>query len=361
MMDHPIAWKDFVAPLDYTRFYSSPPALARWLDYEITSTGLRFSCQVEPWPGAGELPGTRTADVRVDIINDSVIRFRMGLEPIRERQSDLLLNQEWQSSPFEVRRTEAGVDLSTKRIRLEIHQSPWCMKMFGGESSMKPVFSQQILDLAYGPAFEVPPPRFQPEPGGDFTVRESVAVAPGEAFYGFGEKFSTLNKWNQEIISWAMDSGNVVSPRSYKNIPFFMSSAGYGVFVHTSFPVVYRMGSQSLLSYSFNVMAPELDYFLIYGPSFKKIIKEYCSLTGFAPVPPKWSFGFWLSRCGYKNRAEVETTVSESRRRGLPLDVISLDPWWMGEGPWTTLEWDENAFQDPQGMIAGLRRQNVRT
>ncbi len=192
-------------------------------------------------------------------------------------------------------------------------------------------------------------------------MREAVAAAPGESFYGFGEKFSSLDKWNQEITSWSVDSGNVSSPRSYKNIPFFMSTAGYGIFVNSSFPIVYRMGSQSGISYSFHVLDCELDYFLIYGPSFKEILKGYCALTGYAPVPPKWSFGFWLSRCGYKNQDEVEEIALESRRRGFPLDVISIDPWWMGDGPWTTAEWDMKAFPNPKGMIAYLLSQHVRT
>jgi alpha-D-xyloside xylohydrolase len=188
-----------------------------------------------------------------------------------------------------------------------------------------------------------------------------VAVKPGENFYGFGEKFSSLNKWNQEIISWGVDAGNVTSQRSYKNIPFFMSSAGYGIFIHSSYPIIYRMGSESSISYSFHVAEPELDYFLIHGPDFKHILKRYSFLTGQSPLPPKWSFGFWISRCGYKNRLEVETVIEEMRTRDYPCDVISLDPWWMGEQPWSTYEWDRVSFPGPEEMIANLRAKGVRT
>jgi len=46
----------------------------------------------------------------------------------------------------------------------------------------------------------------------------------------------------------------------------FMSSAGYGLFLHTAYPIVYRMGSESSISYSLHVADSQLDYFLIYGP-----------------------------------------------------------------------------------------------
>jgi alpha-D-xyloside xylohydrolase len=78
-------------------------------------------------------------------------------------------------------------------------------------------------------------------------------------------------------------------------------------------------------------------------------------------VPPKWSFGFWVSRAGYRSREEVETVVREMRQRDLPCDVLSLDPWWMGEGPWSTYEWDTGAFPQPAEMVRGLREQGVRT
>ncbi|MGD8245475.1 MAG: glycoside hydrolase family 31 protein, partial [Anaerolineae bacterium] len=228
-------------------------------------------------------------------------------------------------------------------------------------SGALPFFAQRVNDRAYGDGYEVPPVGFDEDPDGRLTVWEAVAVAPGEAFYGLGEKFTPLDKWGQEHVSWAIDVGNVSSYRAYKNVPFLMSTAGYGLFVHSSYPILYRMGSESSISYSIHIDDAQLDYFLIYGPSFQHILKRYTDLTGRAPVPPKWSFGFWISRCGYRSRSEVETVVQEMRARDLPCDVISLDPWWMGDGPWTTFEWDREAFPEPEAMVHGLRENGVRT
>jgi alpha-D-xyloside xylohydrolase len=196
---------------------------------------------------------------------------------------------------------------------------------------------------------------------GRSNVREMIAVSPGEAFYGFGERFSTMNRWGQELNFWAVDSGNVTSYRAYKNVPFFMSTAGYGLFVYSSFPMVYRMGSESNASYSFHILDNHLDYFIIHGPIFKDILKGYTDLTGKTPMPPKWSFGFWISRSMYMNREEVLDVVQGMRERGFPCDVLSIDPYWMGEAPWCTYEFDETVFPQPEEMIQSLRDQNIRT
>jgi len=125
------------------------------------------------------------------------------------------------------------------------------------------------------------------ESGMDFAV-ENFTLAPGEAVYGFGETFSTLNKRGQTVGLWAFDGMGNTSDRTYKNIPFFMSTAGYGVFVNQVLPMTFFVGSRS---YVHNLLVAEgesLDYYFFYGLSLKKITGAYTDLTGKSPVPPKW-------------------------------------------------------------------------
>ena len=264
---------------------------------------------------------------------------------------------------FQIEELDGQLNIHTNNLRVEIPQFPWGIRVYDrtARPDASPFFSQQNEDRAYGPGFEVFPVGFDTDDKGRSIVRETIEVSPGEAFYGFGERFSNLNRWGQELNFWAVDSGNVTSGRAYKNVPFFMSTAGYGLFVHSSFPMVYRMGSESNASYSFHILDNQLDYFIIHGPSFKDILERYTDLTGKAPVPPKWSFGFWISRCMYMSRDEVEGVVQGMRERGFPCDVLSIDPYWMGETPWCTYEFDETAFPQPEKMIQNLKDQNVRT
>lgn len=356
-MNQSVNWSDITAPLDVMSIPVPDTALHRWAVWERQPGGVLLRAEL-----ANEQPVT----VRLDVVATDILRFRLfppgkeGQSP--DRPSDILADdvEQWPPPDFEAGKQDDCLVITTDRLRVEIQRFPWQMRVFArGEAA--PFFSQRYDDRAYGYAYEVPPPGFDRDEQGRLTARETVATTPGERFYGFGEKFTPLNKWGQEIVSWAMDSGNVSSQRAYKNIPFFMSSAGYGLFLHTSFPIVYRMGSESSISYSIHVADNRLDYFLIHGPALKDILRRYTDLTGRAPLPPKWSFGFWISRCGYQNQAETEAVVREMRKRSFPCDVISLDPWWMGEAPWSTYEWDRDRFPDPAGMMADFRRQGIRT
>ncbi|MBU0703852.1 MAG: DUF4968 domain-containing protein [Chloroflexi bacterium] len=194
--------------------------------------------------------------------------------------------------------------------------------------------------------------------GLDFAV-ENFTLSPGEAVYGFGEWFSTLNKRGQTVGLWAIDGMGNTSGRTYKNIPFFMSTAGYGVFVNHVLPMTFFVGSRS---YVHNLLVAEgdsLDYYFFYGPSLKKIASAYTDLTGKSPVPPKWSFGLWVSRISYDSQEEVQETARRLRAEKYPADVIGVDTNWF-EGEWQC-DWQFGPrFPDPAGMFRQLREQNLR-
>jgi len=352
-MNKAIDWHAVCSPLNLCDIYVPAGHLCRWIEYMPCETGVAFRC---------ETTDRRTVEFRLDIVMPDVVRVRMNPDRIRSGPSDMLIQQDWPPPPYDLKVHEDYLVLTTERIRLEVQRLPWQLRIFDAQSlgNITPFFSQRVDDRVYGSRYEVAPIGFDRDPKGRLTVRETVAVTPGECFYGFGEKFTPLNKWGQELVSWTVDAGNVSSHRSYKNIPFFMSTAGYGLFVHSSYPILYRMGSESSISYSIHIDDSQLDYFLIYGPDFKHILKRYCDLTGYAPVPPQWAFGFWISRCSYQSRQEVEAIIREMRARDFPCDVIHLDPWWMGNGPWSTYEWDTESFPNPEEMIRGLRTQGVR-
>ena len=352
-MKRSIAWDEFVQPLDYTTTHTKTNSLLKWNSWEKLDCGVVFNCET----ALGE-----NVDFRLDVIEKKVIRVRMNPSGNRHTESDMLVQDEWDPVSFEIMEQDEQLILQTDSLIIVFPQFPWGMRVFDRTAGKAPLpfFSQQNEDRAYGPGFEVFPLGYGADEQGRSVVRETISVSPGEAFYGLGERFSAMNKWGQEINFWAVDSGNVTSGRAYKNIPFFMSTAGYGVFVNSSAPMVYRMGSESNATYSFHILDDQLDYFLIHGPSFKDILAQYADLTGKAPVPPKWSLGFWISRCMYMSREEVEGVVQGMRERGFPCDVLSIDPYWQGEAPWCTYEFDESVFPKPEEMIQKIRDQNMR-
>jgi alpha-D-xyloside xylohydrolase len=99
----------------------------------------------------------------------------------------------------------------------------------------------------------------------------------------------------------------------------------------------------------------EADLFVFLG-SPKEILDEYTKLTGKSPMPPLWSFGLWMSRCTYNAEKQVRDVASRLRENRIPCDVIHLDTGWF-ETDWRcNYEFSTSRFQDPEKMIADLKR-----
>ena len=339
-MKKAVDWKSITAPLDVRNVYAPRQFIRTWCDFRSIPNGVIFDC---------EMANGEHLAYQVEVIYADIFRFRVNPGGLRETHSDMLIQDTFPPTPFELTEYDDQLILTTERIRVEFPRT-WQITAYDDPriGMGKVFFSERTDDRAYGPGFEVPPSGIEVDEDGVINMRETVAVTPGESFYGLGEKFTSLNKWNQEIPLWAADCGNVSSYRSYKNVPLLLSSGGYGLFVHSSFPMVFRLGSESSITYSIHLKDTQLDMFLIYGPDLKHILRRYTSLTGCAPMPPKWSFGFWMSRAGYKSMAEAEEIVRKMRAHGFPMDVLHLDPWWMGESPWCSYEWDRYSFPEPE-------------
>ncbi|MFW6409722.1 MAG: hypothetical protein ACOCZR_01655, partial [Halanaerobiales bacterium] len=63
---------------------------------------------------------------------------------------------------------------------------------------------------------------------GKSAAFDAICLKHNENFYGLGEKFTDINKRGQEVLGWQVDALGTSTQKSYKNVPFFMSSKGYG-------------------------------------------------------------------------------------------------------------------------------------
>ncbi len=114
---------------------------------------------------------------------------------------------------------------------------------------------------------------------------ESFDLAPQECIYGLGEKFSQLNKAGQ-TIDLVMDDGlGVLSPRSYKNIPFYVSTHGYGVFFNHTSLMTFWVGSSSAADVRVAAEDEFLDYYVFVG-DIRTVLSRYTDLTGKSVMLP---------------------------------------------------------------------------
>ena len=98
-------------------------------------------------------------------------------------------------------------------------------------------------------------------------------------------------------------------------------------------------------------MARDMDYYFIAGNNFDEIISGYRTLTGKAQIMPKWVLGFWQSRERYKSSADIEQTLSEFRKRKVPVDNIVQDWNYWKLDSWGDHKFESSRFPNPQAML----------
>jgi alpha-D-xyloside xylohydrolase len=192
-------------------------------------------------------------------------------------------------------------------------------------------------------------------------VRERLNLGVGDAVYGMGERFGPLAKNGQVVDIWNADGGTS-SEQAYKNVPFFLTNAGYGVFVNHPGLVSFEVGSEDVSKVQFSVESQSLQYFVIHGPTPKEILAKYTALTGRPALPPAWSFGLWLSTSFNTDYDEATVTsfIEGMAERDLPLSVFHFDCFWMRELSWCDFEWDPKTFPDPRGMLSRLKARGLK-
>ena len=104
-------------------------------------------------------------------------------------------------------------------------------------------------------------------------------------------------------------------------------------------------------------VADQIDYYFISGESMDEVISGYRTVTGKAPVMPKWAMGFWQSRQRYTNQQELLDVVKEYRKRQIPFDNIVLDWQYWPIDKWGDHRFDPDRFPDPDAMISTLHNE----
>lgn len=103
-------------------------------------------------------------------------------------------------------------------------------------------------------------------------------------------------------------------------------------------------------------MGKKLDYYFIHGNSADDVISGYRTVTGKAPIMPKWAMGFWQSRERYKTQDEILGALNEFRKREIPIDNIVLDWNYWVQDAWGSHEFDLQRFPNPKAMVDSIHR-----
>lgn len=299
----------------------------------------------------------------VEAAGEGVIRVRLapdaGTLTLSSAATRLVEPEAWDGARVTAGRDRVVVDAGP--VVAECALDPWRLRFTDAagrvlveENADESDVSERLRVLPLG--------RSRDAAGRVLAYHETFGARTDEHFFGLGEKFTEFDKRGQRVVSWNYDAFSSESERSYKNIPFYVSSRGYGVLVDsgaaTEFDLCHSTHS------CVQVVCPDdlLDYYVLAGPTVEEVVRRYHRLTGPPVVPPKWALGTWISTGFAETDQEATLAAARAiRARGLPCDVLHIDAHWQRAGLWSHLEWDEEAFPDPVAMLAETAAMGFKT
>ena len=72
-------------------------------------------------------------------------------------------------------------------------------------------------------------------------------------------------------------------------------------------------------------MYNDLDYYFMAGSSTGDVLRQYTGLTGRAPMPPRYVFGFHQGAYGYFDHNKLSAAANAYRAARIPCDGLHID------------------------------------
>jgi alpha-glucosidase (family GH31 glycosyl hydrolase) len=217
---------------------------------------------------------------------------------------------------------------------------------------------------------------------GKVSLRFPLAVE--EEIYGLGVDFKSLRRTGS-ALRLHVDHWGGVAGRTHAPVPLYVSSRGYGVLVDSARYVDFYVGTAVRLAAAHKppvvdrttggkswsaqprsdsvealVPAPGVRVLVFAGPTPLDAVRRYNLWSGGGALPPKWGLGFMTRTPTAYSAQQALAEVEEFRSRGIPLDMLGLEPGWHDHAYPCSFEWDKTRFPDPAGFLGALRERRVR-
>jgi len=209
-------------------------------------------------------------------------------------------------------------------------------------------------------------------------------LRPGEQLYGLGLSFKAVEQRGSVKTLHVDHFGGTDNGRTHAPVPFYVSSAGYGVLIDAArYITVYagtavrtdskhppvvkdrnrdRSWSSQPLSDAVEVLVPVAGatVYLFGGPTPLDAVRRYNLYSGGGVLPPKWGLGFMHRVPTLFTADQAMAEVAAFASRGYPLDMLGLEPGWQSAAYPGTFVWDSTRFRDPNAFVKSMSTAGVR-
>ncbi|MEE4258188.1 MAG: TIM-barrel domain-containing protein [Bacteroidales bacterium] len=191
-------------------------------------------------------------------------------------------------------------------------------------------------------------------------------IDANEKMYGLGERANAFdlvgaryNLYNRPKYGYEIGARNL----NY-SVPLVVSSKKYLLFFDNPQKGYADIGETENGILEWGAIGGLMKYTVIAGDDFKSLSKDYATLTGFQPLPPRWALGNLQSRMAYRTQYETDSIVTLMQEKDFPIDAIILDFYWFGDsilGTLGRLRWYKPNWPEPELMIAKFKDKGVKT
>lgn len=214
-------------------------------------------------------------------------------------------------------------------------------------------------------------------------IRITIPLSSEESLYGFGLQLKSFEQTGRKRVIRTNADPRGDSGESHAPVPFYVSTAGYGVFVDTARDVSFYCGSSRLrdgtlqtsrgrantteelyaVSSSGNSVVIDIpfakgaDIYIFEGPGLKDAVARYNLFSGGGVLPPLWGLGFLYRGYGGMNQEDVLRIAGKIREDKIPCDMIGLEPGWHSHAYSCTYQWDSERFSRYGEMLRELSRE----
>ncbi|MEV7625363.1 TIM-barrel domain-containing protein [Actinoplanes sp. NPDC089786] len=193
-------------------------------------------------------------------------------------------------------------------------------------------------------------------------------VKAGHGFFGRAPRVERTG----EIVAHNYGLAGNRGEQSPAIVQMYLSSRGYAIFVNTTFDTTFNFGNGGVYEFwadEHNTpgVRPQMDYFVIKGPQFAKLLDRYTQLTGRPRLPRLGIFGLQMSDKNFPTVSDQNwwvTKITEMRGQGFPLDLqVHDNRWRAGSGGWngSWFEFDAQRWPDPAGFKRWADEQGILT
>jgi alpha-glucosidase (family GH31 glycosyl hydrolase) len=268
--------------------------------------------------------GMKSRILKVEVWSDRTVKIVSGMDVNLSTVQSLIKQGNPEPLKFKVGYAQNNIEVTTKYLIVSV-QEDGLVSIFNREGN------KLIIELDRF---------FEPIVSSEakFRIKQRYFLNLHENIYGFGfDNSTTRYKLRDNSFKINQSLSEIASP-------VFFSEKGYALIWDNYSSTTFNDKKSGLEINS--ELADEINYFLIYGPTWNDLITEIRNITGCAPMLPRWAFGHWIFRGNYPNTNEFNAQIIKYNERNIPVET--------GTTP------DFSLFQDEINITSSIEKKSNR-